>query len=595
MSNSKGEKDNLNRKKWIIMMLLVILAIFLIYYSSYKIKIKPYYNHLIDFYKEDSYPLLSQDQVVQLGWAHPDTNITLFSNSAPKSSYLYQKEMSDSTIKIGCFGDSYTMGDELGFGFDYPSVLQQMLDSVSPNKFQVINFGTSGYGLGQCLLQYEYLKKSYPLDVIILNLFDHLKLRDNTFKYHEYVPLHGRYILSENDSIDYIPVIGDSRVAAIKKYYSIFPKNYYLRFDVKTPSFLKPITNNYIEYGYSHHYNPFYYYLEINKGKQALDEEIDELYRRLVKVFSKKVKELVVVSNDDNIASLVEGLEIANLKLIHSDLSNKSHVNKALYRMPHYHFSPIGSYDLASQIASSITDFNYSKSVYKFELAHSDNNSRQPTKSNKFIDSLCIALDDNCVMYLYNNELPNQSFGFTRKVNNQVDSISSLLMLSNAELNDLIFYPLSSIPDNLTSIIMNINYLFNEKSELDCGKLIYENKVVSNFISNGSVADTYSKIFWNNTTNDTLPGWIVEAKRPIKDVSIIIDNQQVKLKLISKKREGFKWTYRFVFPFYSAFRSSPNFAFNPAVNVGEQILNLNLYRGDSIEKIPFLSLKKIEL
>lgn len=592
MSNSKGDRGL--TRKWIVLILLIFLAIFVIYYSSYRIKIKPYYNQLLNSYTEDFYPLLTQDQVVQLGWAHPDTNITLFSNSAPKSSYLYQKEMADSIIKIGCFGDSYTMGDELGFGLDYPSLLQLMLDSISPNKFQVINFGTSGYGLGQCLLQYEYLKNLHTFDIIILNLFDHLKLRDNTFKYHEYVPLHGRYILNDSNSIDYIPVIGSSRKSAIKKYYSFLSKHDYLKYDAKTPSFLKPLTNNYFEYGYRHHYNPFYYYLENVQGKQGLEEELDELYRRLIVAFSKKVKELVVVSNDDNITSIVEGLVIPNLKIIHSDLGNKSNLNKALYRMPYYHFSPTGAHELATQIASNLTNFTYSNLVFKFELVQRYDSILPPSNSTKFIDSLWIALNDNSIMHLYINDLPHQSFGFSRKLNNQIDSISSLLMLSNSQLTDLIFYPLKSRPENFSTISMNIDYLFNKESKMDCGKLEYENKFVSNFVSNDAFTDSYSEISWNNTAKDTLPGWIVESKRPIKDISVVIGNQQIQLKLISKKREGFKWTYRFVFPVYSALRSSSKIALNTSVNIDEETLILNLYTGNQVKRIPFLTKKTID-
>ena len=74
----------------------------------------------------------------------------------------------DGKTQIAIIGDSFTFGDEVR----YEETWGYHLDQLLGEKFQVLNYGVPGYGLGQTLLRYEKdVARSNP-NVVILGFID---------------------------------------------------------------------------------------------------------------------------------------------------------------------------------------------------------------------------------------------------------------------------------------------------------------------------------------------------------------------------------------------------------------------------------------
>ena len=68
----------------------------------------------------------------------------------------------DSKIRIVCIGDSFTLGTGVDDDHTYPQLLMQI-----DNRFETVNLGEAGYGIGQAYLRYlrEYTKLDH--DVLV--------------------------------------------------------------------------------------------------------------------------------------------------------------------------------------------------------------------------------------------------------------------------------------------------------------------------------------------------------------------------------------------------------------------------------------------
>jgi len=67
-------------------------------------------------------------------------------------------------LRIAAFGDSFVFCDGVEIENAWPSILEN-----SANNFEVLNFGVSGYGLGQSYLRYLREGLSFNPDIIFLN------------------------------------------------------------------------------------------------------------------------------------------------------------------------------------------------------------------------------------------------------------------------------------------------------------------------------------------------------------------------------------------------------------------------------------------
>lgn len=74
-----------------------------------------------------------------------------------------------STIRIAAIGDSYTMG----FGVRHEDTWVHQLNKALGTQHQVLNFGVSGYGIGQVYLRYLRDVRPWHPDIVIFGVIEH--------------------------------------------------------------------------------------------------------------------------------------------------------------------------------------------------------------------------------------------------------------------------------------------------------------------------------------------------------------------------------------------------------------------------------------
>jgi hypothetical protein len=238
-----------------------------------------YLFYLIYLYRIYQIPL--HPYTTNKGYLHPKNIDSLTMSkigyvAADKKSHFvnFSKEKEAGIIRIGCFGDSFTGGDEVGAEFDYPSLLQKVFIENGFHDIQVINFGSAWYSFVQSYILWKEVGRNFQLDFLVigpqcLNFYE----RNLTFNHAwrddhlTFDLLHARYII-ENNKLKLIDIVGSNQESRINNYFSFFPFYRYLRFDINSPAFLACLLPS----GRTLFINPFYY-----KGRD-INKEIEQLY-----------------------------------------------------------------------------------------------------------------------------------------------------------------------------------------------------------------------------------------------------------------------------------------------------------------------------
>jgi hypothetical protein len=294
----------------------------------------PVWEHLHQpAFHELRYPVLEDWQARNLGWAHRDPN-------APRSSYLHHPMPKPAGVyRIGCFGDSFTAGDETAPGHDYPSFLQDALEQAEGRRFEVINFGVRAYGMQQAFLMYEYLGRQYALDAAIFLPFAWHDTRDTTFNYDGL--LHARYILTA-DGLRLVPIDETTRRAGLQHYYRLFPPWKYWLYDRQSPHLLSLV----LPLGKGRPFNPFYYV-----RWQRYANEVPQLYTRMFARVATEVRRVLVVANDAVIEALQDG-GATGVTVMRSRFERTS----SLLTAPRGHLSAHGNRLRAGELAAVFLD-----------------------------------------------------------------------------------------------------------------------------------------------------------------------------------------------------------------------------------------------
>ena len=98
--------------------------------------------------------------------AHPDTRRPYFAyhnNLALRQHRNFSKADLDSATNIGFFGDSFVENIRLPAPYSFTEPLDYLLNQHG-ERFNVLNFGTEGYGPGQSLLSYEHFRHAADID-----------------------------------------------------------------------------------------------------------------------------------------------------------------------------------------------------------------------------------------------------------------------------------------------------------------------------------------------------------------------------------------------------------------------------------------------
>ena len=261
------------------------------------------------------------------------------------------------TIRIGCFGDSYTLGKEVEDEFTFPAFLQKLFAETN-QKVEVINFGNNWYGFQQAIMMYDYIGKRYDLDYVIFGpegFFAHRETQFNHAGKYEPGYIHARYVL-DGESTRLVDPVGDNFEDRFHAYFRFVTPWKYLRFDRVMPSLLRALlpAGRKIE-------NPFYYH------KESAFEEGLEILRRLFVRLNKDVKVIVFNGKKEVVdVALAAGVEAYH---IHGDTIG-AYDDSTRSFFPYYrivHYGPNLNYEYARfvfQIMQGTSSFESRKMVF---------------------------------------------------------------------------------------------------------------------------------------------------------------------------------------------------------------------------------------
>ncbi len=106
---------------------------------------------------------------------HPDLGVThtvYYNSLGLKQCREFASAKKDpSVIRIGFFGDSFSENAFMPCQYSYSEPLEYLLNRTG-KKFEVLNFGTSGYGTDQCYLQYADEGTKLDLDAVVYMAYE---------------------------------------------------------------------------------------------------------------------------------------------------------------------------------------------------------------------------------------------------------------------------------------------------------------------------------------------------------------------------------------------------------------------------------------
>jgi hypothetical protein len=250
----------------------------------------------------------------------------------------FPREKRPGTVRIGCFGDSFTWGDEVDDGYDYPAQLQALARARGRPDVEVINFGNSAYGMHQSWILWDEVGRGYDLDHLVLVTQPYWPNRDTTFTTPSAAKLvlHSRFVLDRGDLVRVDP-IGTTERERTDRYDAFLPPFRYLRYDRVPPAFLRAL----LPEGRAIT-NPFYY-----DGRRA-QREAFETYRILLARFAAERPDALVVDGAGPFLPLVP--KTGRLRGLRPRPGGAF-----LYRAPKGHASPWGNRLLAEQILAALT------------------------------------------------------------------------------------------------------------------------------------------------------------------------------------------------------------------------------------------------
>lgn len=272
-----------------------------------------------------------QRTLLRLGWLDADK----------ESSFVrFERTKRPGVVRVGCLGDSFTYGAEVGPAEDYPSLLQRLFRERGYPQVEVLNFGSGWFGFQQSFILWEDVARHFGLDYVLLGPGTFFFGRDTTFDHSFPFTihfLHARYAL-DGPGVRLWEVVGETFEERSAAYRRLIPRWRYLRYDRRAPAFLACLLPRGRELR-----NPFYYRRDI-KG------ELDEVYRRLLLRMEAGGAQVVLGSPRPDIVEL--GRVLGQDGLYPVDLEE---VRLPPYRAPKNHGSPAGNRLVAEQFFAVLT------------------------------------------------------------------------------------------------------------------------------------------------------------------------------------------------------------------------------------------------
>jgi len=363
-----------------------------------------------------------------------------------KSSYInFEKDKKAGIVRIGCFGDSLTHGDEVNDIFDYPSVLQDIFDNAGYKNIEVLNFGTGGYGFQQAFILWEYLGKEYNLDYILLGPEGFHYERDRTFNWQfqrgyndvRFDSFHSRYILENNGEARLVDSIGVTHIERVRNYWRFIPRFRYLRFEWEPPMFLiSPLAC--LSQNKKLKRNPFYYKNDVNK-------ELDDIYKILLNRMCDSTSYVILGHSSKGIVNL--GKDIKRNNFFAAQIDKPFHFPYVAFAN---HCSPCGNKAVAQQFFDLIAN----KPETTLTMLRVKDIDEQPMSNSLIMKKICeykdIAIEINNVKVgrFYNIDFSEVDIcdpPYCTPVKNSLEGAASLLALKSkgANITDALFVPLN--------------------------------------------------------------------------------------------------------------------------------------------------------
>ena len=258
-------------------------------------------------------------------------------------------------VRIGCFGDSYTYGDEVGPAGDFPDLLQEILAKNGYDNYEVINFGASWYGFCQAFMMWKYVGQTYGLDIVLFgpqcldfferNLSFNHGWRDSSGRIYDY--LHARYILKDG-ALQLIDLLGNTQQERVRNYFRFLTPLRYVRYDYNAPAFLSCLI---IDQKLRLEKNPFYYY------NGSPEDESGQIYRLCFDEMGASGANVLLFHSRKAFRDIVSGLHKDNVRA-RAFYDPPKHFP---YRMPQGHCSMFGNQLIALQMFASLTDSGQSR------------------------------------------------------------------------------------------------------------------------------------------------------------------------------------------------------------------------------------------
>lgn len=155
-------------------------------------------------YMSDNYEEYLRKRDPLLGWPYPDT-FGKGELDLSGSRIIPSFPDPESKTCISLYGDSFTFGSEVKSEFAWSNVLSNMLDC------RVSNYGVEGYGTDRSYLRFKNNGRDRAEFVILGHLSENIVRNVNQLRgliYHnEKFGLHPRFILGQNKSLEFIPLL----------------------------------------------------------------------------------------------------------------------------------------------------------------------------------------------------------------------------------------------------------------------------------------------------------------------------------------------------------------------------------------------------
>lgn len=263
--------------------------------------------------------------------------------TARKSSFInFDRKKVPGTVRIAAFGDSFTYGDEVEDGSDYPAQLQKMLREYGVANVEVLNFGSSWYSFGQAYTMWNEVGREFDPDYLLFGpqtLHPDRETRFNHSQGSSPYYIHSRYVL-DGSGVRLVDVPGDTYSEKFGNYYSFIPDSRVLKYDRNDPAFVAGALPKGQQFG-----NAFYY-----DGRSEFDEAV-EIQRRLFQLMRSSGESVLAAgySGDGPVRRATRDLIGGNFCITEFDRETDFP-----YTAPWGHNSPTGNALLARQYLSAL-------------------------------------------------------------------------------------------------------------------------------------------------------------------------------------------------------------------------------------------------